>query len=308
VVIVAAGLSPAWQQILVFDEFVSGEVNRARDAYWCGSGKVLNTGLAISQLGVECCTLSPLGGTAREAIEAEFRSLNAPLRTIPCHEATRVCTTILDRATGTTTELVENARPLSVDEAAAYTAAFADEAAQAKVVVLTGSLPAGVASSFYRELLDRTRGQAVLDVRGPELIAALTHRPLVVKPNREELGKTVGRELRGETDLLSAMRQLNEAGAQWVVVTAGKDAVLVTSIKQGYRLIPPRVETVINPIGCGDALAAGLTVAIERGAEVIDAVRYGMAAAADRLRVVLPSRLDSANVDQIAQRIAAVEL
>jgi 1-phosphofructokinase family hexose kinase len=308
VVIVAAGLSPAWQQILVFDEFVSGEVNRAREAYWCGSGKVLNAGLAISQLGADCCTLSPLGGAAREAIAAEFRSLGAPLRTIACREGTRVCTTILDQATSTTTELVENARPLSADEVAAYTAAFAEEAAQAKIVVLTGSLPAGVASSFYRELLDRTPGQAVLDVRGPELIAALTHRPLVVKPNREELGKTVGRELRGETDLVAAMRQLNDAGAQWVVVTAGKDAVLVTSIERAYRLIPPRVETVVNPIGCGDALAAGTAVAIERGADVIDAVRYGMAAAADRLRVVLPSRLDSTNVDQIARRIAAIEL
>jgi fructose-1-phosphate kinase PfkB-like protein len=158
VVIVAAGLSPAWQQILVFDEFVSGEVNRAREAHWCGSGKVLNTGLAISQLGAECCTLSPLGGAAREAIEAEFRSLGAPLRTITCREATRVCTTILDRATGATTELVENARPLSEDEVAAYIAAFAEEAAQAKVVVLTGSLPAGVPSSFYRARSGIDRG------------------------------------------------------------------------------------------------------------------------------------------------------
>jgi hypothetical protein len=39
-VIIAAGLTPAWQQMLVFDGVRVGEVNRAREAYWCSSGKV----------------------------------------------------------------------------------------------------------------------------------------------------------------------------------------------------------------------------------------------------------------------------
>ncbi len=172
-VIVAAGLSPAWQQILVFERFVPGAVNRAAEAYWCGSGKVLNVGISLAHLGAECRTIAPLGGAARAAIEAEFETLGAALAPITCHEPTRVCTTILDCATGTTTELVENARPLAPEEVAAYIEEFAAEAAQAAVVVLTGSLPAGVPSTFYRDLLDRTPGKAILDVRRPELAAAL---------------------------------------------------------------------------------------------------------------------------------------
>lgn len=303
--IVAAGLSPAWQQILVFDRFAAGEVNRAVEAHWCGSGKVLNVGIGLAHLGADCRTIAPLGGAARTAIEAEFASLGAPLRTIACREPTRVCTTILDRATGTTTELVENARSLLTEELAACVQAFAVEAASAGVVVLTGSLPGGVSSSFYRELLERTPARAVMDVRGPELEAALPCRPLVVKPNREELAKTFGRTLSTEAELLSAMRRLNSDGAQWVVVTAGKDAVLATSAGHAYRLLPPKIENIINPIGCGDALAAGMAVAIERGAEVIDAVRYGMAAAADRLRLLLPGRLDPRLVDDMARGIVA---
>ena len=38
--IVAAGLTPAWQQILRFDALRLGEVNRAVEAHWCASGKV----------------------------------------------------------------------------------------------------------------------------------------------------------------------------------------------------------------------------------------------------------------------------
>ena len=49
-VILSAGLTPAWQQILVFDAFHPGEVNRAVEAHWCSSGKVLNAGIAAQHL------------------------------------------------------------------------------------------------------------------------------------------------------------------------------------------------------------------------------------------------------------------
>jgi tagatose 6-phosphate kinase len=304
VVILAAGLSPAWQQILLFDAFAPGKVNRALDAHWCGSGKVLNVGLGLAHLGADSRTITALGGPARVAIETEFNDLRVPLRTIPCREATRTCTTILDRSSSSaTTELVENARPVAPDELAAFVEACAEETTRARVVVLTGSLPEGVPESLYRDLIGRTPAAAILDARGPELLAALPGRPLVVKPNREELAHTVGRDLGEDADLVAAMRSLNDAGAQWVVVTSGREAVWVTATDATYRLVPPAVREVVNPIGCGDALAAGLAVAIARGERVVDAVRYGMAAAADRLRSLLPGRLDSTRVSAIARGI-----
>jgi tagatose 6-phosphate kinase len=303
VVILAAGLSPAWQQILLFDDFAPGEVNRARDAHWCGSGKVLNVGLGLAHLGAESRTITTLGGPGRAAIEAEFAELGVPLRAVPCCAATRTCTTILDRSTRSTTELVENARPLAPDELAAFIAAYSEEMAQAQVAVLTGSLPHGAPIGLYHDLIGRTSAAAIVDARGPELLAALPGRPLVVKPNREELARTVGRALREDADLLAAMRGLNSAGAQWAVVTAGREAVWVTSTNATYRFVPPAVDAVVNTIGCGDALAAGLAAAVARGETVIDAVRYGMAAAADRLRSLLPGRLDPRRVAEIARGI-----
>ena len=39
--ILTAGLTPAWQQVLVLDELLPGEVNRAREVHWCASGKAI---------------------------------------------------------------------------------------------------------------------------------------------------------------------------------------------------------------------------------------------------------------------------
>jgi hypothetical protein len=159
-VILAAGLSPAWQQIVVLDQFRPSEVNRAREVHWCGSGKVLNVGLALHHLGTECRLLSLLGGLAHDAIEQEFAELGVPRRWIRTAAPTRVCTTVLD-TDGTATELVENARPVTADEIAAFKDAFREEAANARFVVLTGSLPAGVPPTFYRDLLAENSGRAI---------------------------------------------------------------------------------------------------------------------------------------------------
>ena len=55
-----------------------------------------------------------------------------PRRWIVTESATRVCTTILDRATGTMTELVENGQPLQPDELDEFRRAYAEEAARAE--------------------------------------------------------------------------------------------------------------------------------------------------------------------------------
>ena len=87
--ILAAGLTPAWQQILVFDRFVPGEVNRAREAHWCASGKVLNVGLALHHLGAESRTLGLVGGESGAAVRREFAQLGADARWVETPAPTR---------------------------------------------------------------------------------------------------------------------------------------------------------------------------------------------------------------------------
>lgn len=96
-VIFAAGLAPAWQQILVFDSLRVGEVNRAREAHWCASGKILNVGLSLHHLGAPSLTLTIVGGPQGESMDREFTTLGIPHRWVRSQNPTRACTTILDR-------------------------------------------------------------------------------------------------------------------------------------------------------------------------------------------------------------------
>jgi len=307
--IVAAGLTPALQQVICLEGLKLGQVNRARVTHWCASGKVVNVGWALHTLGGPSLLLAPLGGDHGRRIAAELAELGAATCWVPCRAHTRVCNTIVDETATVNselviTELVENANPVEPDEVATFIDTFAKQAAAAALVVLTGSLPSGVAKDFYGQLLRRTSAQAILDVRGEELLAALPCRPLLIKPNREELEHTLGRNVATDADLCAAMRELNDLGAQWVLVTQGGGPVWLTSQRQTFRFQPGKVQ-MVNSIGCGDCLAAGIAWALRRGDTMIDAVRFGMATAATNAESLLPARFDAA---QVAGRLRDVRV
>jgi len=301
-VIVAAGLTPAWQQMLLLDGLRVGEVNRAREAHWCASGKVLNVGIALHHLGGPNATVALVGGQPGQSIDRELGSLGIDRRLVWAKRPTRVCTTVLDQASGVTTELVENAGAVEPEEVAEFLRTFEAAARDARMAVLAGSLPAGAPRTFYRDLMARTRGRVVLDARGPELLEALPLKPLCVKPNREELGKTFGRELASDDDLKEAMRETVRLGAEWVVVSAGKGRLWAMSASGLFSFQPARVPTV-NPIGCGDCLAAGIAWSTGRGSDMRTAIRFGMAAAAENAATLLPARL---GLEAVERRMAEV--
>ena len=311
--ILAAGLSPAWQQILVFDRFTRGEVNRAVEACACASGKVINVGIALTSLGAEARTLSVLGGRSGAMIESEMAALGVSSQWIQDPATTRTCTTIIERSTGETTELVENAAMIEARSCEAFLSALRQAATLAEWVILSGSLPpsAGRSStkSLYREMLERlpSTSRVILDARGPEMLACLSQRPFLVKPNREELALTVGRDLPDKESLISAMREVNHLGAEWVLVTHGGGEVWLSSLSELWCFTPPKIE-VVNAIGCGDCLTAGVTASLAEGHDLPTAVRFGIAAAGDNAAQLLPSRLSPSRVRALAERVDAKEV
>jgi len=307
-VILSAGLTPAWQQILVFDEFRQGEVNRATETLWFASGKVLNAGIAAHHLGRPTLTLAPIGGPAIDPISAEFARLDIPHRWVRMVAATRVCTTLIDRGSATTTELVENGRPLSQDELDAYARAYEESVMGANMAIITGSLPSGTPHTFYRRLIEKTRCPCVLDFRGEGLLSVLEFEPLVIKPNRQELAATLGQPVESEPSLLAGMRSLNARGARWVLVTQGAGDVWLTSKSQTHRFHPPKIEKLVNPIASGDAMAAAIAWGVINGKSMPESVCIGIAAAGQNARDLLPCRLNPATLPAEAAKVVHTKI
>ena len=319
--ILSAGLSPAWQSTLLFDRVERGEVNRARESHWIPSGKVINAARVAHRIhehwtrhgergtraGFPSQGITILGGPAGEAMQAALRAEGIAMVAVPVATPSRVCTTVIDASDRVMTELVENAGPISPAELESFVAAFQGLAPSAKFAVLTGSMPKGAPANLYRRLMESLRCPVVLDIRGPELTEALALRPFLVKPNREELARTVGRPLANDAVLRRAMRSMHERGAEWVVVSQGKGSLLASGRGKFFQLRPPHVVS-LNPIGCGDSLAAGIAQAVARGDDPLDAIRFGMALGAENATTLLPAVFDVARAAVRVSEVAVEEL
>lgn len=304
--ILAAGLSPAHQQTLMFDSLHLGEVNRATKAVWCASGKVINVAMASHTLGVSTTLITSVGGLSGEIIEQEMEDAGIKAAWIRTVEPMRVCTTLLT-GDGRATELVENTRDLSEEAITEFVDRTRTYSNVADVVVLTGSLPGNAPPDTFAKIVRNTPRRFILDFRGPALQFCLPLSPFLVKPNRAELESTLGGKLNSQEEILKAMRRLNDGGATWVVVSDGERGLYVTGEDSAFRLVPSRVQTV-NPIGCGDSLAAGIACELYQGQHVVEAVRFGMGAAANNAEQLLPARLNRERSQELADLVEVQEI
>lgn len=118
---------------------------------------------------------------------------------------------------------------------------------------------------------------------------------------------TLGRELSDDRQLRRAMQELNDRGAEWAVVSQGADALWASSQGRFYRLTPPPVA-IVNPIGSGDCLAAGLACGLLQGQSPEEMLRFAVAAAVENVGNLLPARLEMAKVSAATRTIEYAEV
>jgi tagatose 6-phosphate kinase len=65
---------------------------------------------------------------------------------------------------------------------------------------------------------------------------------------------------------------------------------------------------VVNPIGCGDSMAAGIAWALIKRQAPLDAIRFGMAVAGTKVTQLLPGLVEPHGLADLAQSIALTQL
>jgi tagatose 6-phosphate kinase len=270
--ILVVGLSSVWQRTLFFDALQTGEVNRVKKVVETASGKGVNVARVAATLGADVRVLTVAGGQRGKLFRQALRNDSVDAVVVPVRGETRVCQTLI--AGGVVTELVEESPALRRSEVKAVVRAFERELKRARLVVLSGTVPAGCGEKFYARLarLARRRGvPVVVDTQGKQLMNVVREKPALVKVNRKELAAATGKR-----DVASGVRQL---GIECAVISAGARPVGVFEGEKQWTVQPPRVEAV-NPIGSGDSMLAGMSAVLWGGGNVREAVRWGLACGA----------------------------
>ncbi len=300
--ILCIGTTPAAQRVMVFHRLTLDAVNRAVQTLDGAAGKSVNVAKVLQALGEHPVATGFLGGDRGDSLRSQLEARGIELDFVTVTTRTRQCITLLDRSAGTQTELVEESQPVAAADYEALMAVIQRRVKTCRAVVMSGTItPGGPADLYFRcaQLAHEAGAISLVDAQGAALQQALRARPGVVKPNRAELAATIGRDLNDEAAVMSAMRELCERGAQRVVVTAAKDPALAFDGRSFWRIQAPRIDAV-NPIGSGDAFAAGLVWRLLRGDDLGEACRWATATGAANALTLMAGEVEHNEVTRLA--------
>ncbi|GAA1765729.1 1-phosphofructokinase family hexose kinase [Agromyces humatus] len=250
------------------DRLRPGETHRVGAGASRAGGKGINVARVLAAEGHDVLALATAGGATGTVLADDLEHSGLRHALVPISGETRRSIAIVDEATGETSILNEHGAALSPSEAADLLAEAARLGRTASVVVISGSLPAGLepdaVASLVAELI--AAGVAVIvDTSGPGLIAAARAGATVLKPNRDELEAVTG-----ESDPVAGARVLLDAGAHIVVVSLGAEGLLVLDATGAARGIRARLPKPLhgNATGAGDAAVAAIAVALAEHPEL----------------------------------------
>lgn len=270
-------LGPSLDLTYRVEDFGTDDNNRASELYRAPGGKGINVSRVATRLGHPSVALGFLGGTTGMEVagllEAEgvltwFTAVQGTTRTNP----------VIQNAAG---EQLRVIAPVPTVEAKAaeglWDALFALRPPD--FLILAGSLPGDIPDDFYRRVLARAKQDGVrvaVDADGEELRGLVAAGADLIKPNRYELERLLGRALPSQEDVLAGCREVLAWGAGTVAVSLGEQGALLVRRDGAWRAEAPQVE-VQSPVGSGDSLLAGLCVRLVEGWEPQEALRFGVA-------------------------------
>lgn len=276
--IVTITMNPSIDISYPLEQFKLDTVNRVTDVRKTAGGKGLNVTRVLKQAGADVVASGLIGGFLGEDIKLQLDQAGIKHAFSKIAGETRNCIAVLHE--GMQTEILESGPVIAEAEAENFLAEFTELVKQANILSFSGSLPAGLPKDFYARMIAicaENQKPVVLDCSGESLRLVLegAHKPLLIKPNTEELSDLLGKDVTEDLDeLKAALSEPLFAGVEWIIVSMGANGAFAKHNETFYKVSIPKIA-VVNPVGSGDSTVAGLTAAIENGDTDEDILKKG---------------------------------
>ncbi|HEM5030221.1 TPA: tagatose-6-phosphate kinase [Streptococcus suis] len=258
-------LNPSVDIAYQLDTFHLDTVNRVENVQKTAGGKGLNVTRVLKQIGEDVVATGFIGGDFGSYVKKQLTQNDVKNSFVEIGGETRNCIAVLHD--GQQTEILEQGPTIQEHEALNFIEHLEIILNNVDVVVISGSLPKGLASNYYVEIVELCKkcGVAVvLDCSGEALKNVLEsqQKPTVIKPNTEELSQLIGKEVTDDIqELKSVLSGQLFQGIDWIVVSLGAQGAFAKHNDKFYRVRIPKIK-VVNPVGSGDSTVAGIAAGL----------------------------------------------
>ena len=312
--IVTVTMNVAVDRTVTVPNFLLGQRHRASQVLTLAGGKGINIARALKRLDVPVVATGLAGGRTGVRIVEELTTEAILNDFVRIADESRTSTAVVDPTSNTYTEINEWGPEVQEAELALLREKLVYLARGADVVVFAGTLPRGVAESFYAEAireLNRHDVRTVLDTEGEPLRLGAAAEPSLVSPNQAEAESLVGQELTSEQEVVQALEDIAELGARNVLISHEGGCYALLREERGaakrFRAGAPRLEP-LSAVGAGDVLLAGFLAARYEERPVEEALRAAVAAGAASTLELGAGRFEPREAGRLIGGIEVVEL
>ena len=256
-VIYTVTFNPSLDYIVSVKDFRSGMTNRTSSELMLAGGKGINVSIVLGNLGIKSTALGFIAGFTGDeivrrlhngGINSEFIKINDGISRINIKLKSIDGTEINGQGphidSSHIEQLMNRLRRLESGD----------------VLVLAGSIPAGISDNIYKDIMDMLKDKGVqimVDATSRLLTNVLEYNPFFIKPNQHELGDIFNVTLNTQEEVIPYALELKKMGAVNVCVSmGGKGAILVADDGNVYKAKAPD-GILKNSVGAGDSLVAG---------------------------------------------------
>lgn len=303
--ITVLSLSPAVDKIYLINDFNAGGLYRVKDCVQSPGGKGVNVTRVARMLGTQVTTLGFKAGSTGQWLEESVIKTGAMAHFIEVAGLSRTNNNIIDKISNKETEILEEGPTISQKLWQLFLDLFRKVIKQSNVLVCSGGLPKGLGTDTYANLIIEANQlgiKTILDASGDVLNQGIKASPYLIKPNLRELSMYFNTQFTNEASIINACRKIINCGVKVVVVSLGAKGALLVSEHFAYKAKPINVN-VINTIGSGDSMVAGISTGISNGLELEDCFRLGIACATSNTEFIEIGLINNDRVKQLKKEI-----
>ena len=275
-------LNPAVDRELQVEKITFDTVLRAKQ--WrvdCG-GKGFNVARMLQSLGTSSVALGFAAGKTGELLNDQLQSLGIETGFVWVQGETRTNVSIVSTDHAHYVKVNEPGPTISEADLVKLMQKVRELARPGDSWVLAGSLPPGVPTSIYADMitiLQSAGTQVFLDTSDEALRLACQANPFLIKPNAEEARELTGLPINTPAEIAVVGKAILAMGAGNVIISLGKQGAMLVNGQHAWLAASPEIVE-RNPIGAGDSMVAGLVWGLSQGHSMPEALCRGIACGA----------------------------
>ena len=253
-------LNPAIDKTVVIENFSAGMVNRVTSVREDAGGKGINVSKCLKKLGQDSVAAMILAGDTGRRLEKMLGVLEIPVLPVWAAGENRTNLKIIDSVKKKNTDINEPGPAVTQELLQNLREALREQVKQGDILVLSGSLPAGVDRSLYEQWTAYFREKGVcvyLDADGEPMRRGMKSLPYLIKPNNDELAALVEKPALSQEEMIAEGKRLLGTGIAEIVISLGGDGALFISADGCWKAEGLDVP-VKSTVGAGDSVVAAM--------------------------------------------------